>query len=331
VRIVAGGFVPGCIADPTQPGLIYARTDIGSVYRWNQSNRQWIPLTDFQSPANYNLNGPESVALDPTDPTRLYIAAGMYNCAGCPFGILISTDQGASFTTATVPFLMASNNDGRTAGERLAVNPFSPNELFMGTRYNGLFKSEGHAQTWAKVTSFPISVSSDGFGVQWVVFDPANSATIYAGVYTSSTIYKSIDDGATWAALPGQPLSWPFSVSSGAHAPVPMRAVVNPDGNLWRDGVFSCECQSACGERQLQRIRLRHSSGQLLGEREHLAAARQQRTATLGGRRRHLDESVERVVGQFRSSRSGGQQHAQFGDLPIRNDVAIRADGDLPV
>jgi hypothetical protein len=233
VRIVAGGFVPGFIAHPTQPGFIYARTDIGSVYRWNQPNRQWIPLTDFQSPANYNLNGPESVALDPTDPLRLYIAAGMYNCAGCPFGILISTDQGATFTTAAVPFLMASNNDGRTAGERLAVNPFSPNELFMGTRYNGLFKSEDHAQTWAKVTSFPISVSSDGFGIQWVVFDPANSGTIYAGVYTSSTIYKSTDDGATWAELPGQPLSWPFSVSSGTHAPVPMRAVVNPDGNLY--------------------------------------------------------------------------------------------------
>jgi len=85
VRIVAGGFVPGFIAHPTQPGLIYLRTDIGSAYRWNQHDGHWIPLTDFQTPANYNLNGPESIALDPTDATRVYIAAGMY--AGGPTAI----------------------------------------------------------------------------------------------------------------------------------------------------------------------------------------------------------------------------------------------------
>jgi oligoxyloglucan reducing-end-specific cellobiohydrolase len=231
VRIVAGGYVPGFVAHPTEPGLIYARTDIGSVYRWNAHIGQWIPLTDFQAPANYNLNGPESVALDPTDPNRLYIAAGMYT--GGPTAVLVSTDQGATFTTVNVPFRMASNSDGRSAGERLAVNPFGPSELLMGTRYNGLWKSEDYAQTWTQASSFPVSASSDGFGVQWVVFDPLNSGTIYAGVYTTSTVYKSADDGVTWTALAGQPLSWPFSVSSGTHAPVPMRAVVNPDGNLY--------------------------------------------------------------------------------------------------
>ncbi|HEX3744256.1 MAG TPA: hypothetical protein VHW09_10015 [Bryobacteraceae bacterium] len=233
VSIVAGGFVPGFVAHPTQPGLIYARTDIGSAYRWSAHRGEWIPLTDFQSPANYNLNGPESIALDPTDPQRVYIAAGMYNCGGCPAAMLISTDQGATFTTVSVPFLMASNNDGRSAGERLAVNPFSPAELMMGTRYNGLFKSEDHAQTWSKVSSFPVSVSNDGFGIQWVLFDSANSGTIYAGVYTTSTIYKSSNDGATWSALPGQPLAWPFSVTGTTHAPVPMRAVLNRDGDLY--------------------------------------------------------------------------------------------------
>ena len=48
VTIVAGGYVPGLIAHPTEPGLIYARTDIGSVYRWNPQNDRWIPLHRFQ-------------------------------------------------------------------------------------------------------------------------------------------------------------------------------------------------------------------------------------------------------------------------------------------
>ena len=233
VRIVAGGYIPSFVAHPTEPGLIYAKTDMGSVYRWNPAIRQWIPLTDFQPASNYNLNGPESIALDPTDPNRLYIAAGMYQCGGCTNAILVSTDRGATFNTYTVPFSMGSNNDGRSAGERLAVNPFRPSELMMGTRSNGLWKSQDYAQTWTRVSSFPIMQTSDGFGVQWVLFDRSTNGTIYAGVYTTSTIYKSTDDGATWTALPGMPLAWGFTVSGSTHAPAPERAVLNPDGNLY--------------------------------------------------------------------------------------------------
>ena len=62
VKIVAGGYIPGLVAHPTQAGLIYARTDIGSVYRWDGGAGRWLPLTDFHSAADYNLNGPESIA-----------------------------------------------------------------------------------------------------------------------------------------------------------------------------------------------------------------------------------------------------------------------------
>ncbi|HVO98224.1 MAG TPA: hypothetical protein VMT15_09170 [Bryobacteraceae bacterium] len=231
VRIVAGGYVPGFVAHPTQPGLIYLRTDIGGVYRWN--NGTWLPLLDYWSGNFYQLTGPESIALDPTDPNRLYIAAGMYTCGGCSFAILASTDQGATFTTYQTPFQMGSNNDGRAAGERLAVNPFHPNELFMGTRKQGLWKSSNNAQSWSQVTSFPVQSSSDGFGVQWVVFDPKHSGTIYVGSYTNAGVYLSTDGGATWTRIPGQPLSWPFIVPFITNPPEPNRAVLNPDGNLY--------------------------------------------------------------------------------------------------
>ncbi|HKX26384.1 MAG TPA: carbohydrate-binding protein [Blastocatellia bacterium] len=230
-KIVAGGYIPGLIAHPTEPGLIYARTDIGSVYQWDRYSDRWVPLTDFNAPDNYNLNGPESIALDPNDPDRLYIAAGMYTSG--PFAFLVSTDRGATFSVYPAPFAMAANNDGRAAGERLAVNPFRPNQLLMGTRSSGLWVSEDHAQTWNRVATFPVQSSTDGFGVQWVVFDPKKAGTVYAGSYTNAMVYASADHGATWAPLPGQPIAWPFNVASGTRPPAPGRAVVNPDGALY--------------------------------------------------------------------------------------------------
>jgi oligoxyloglucan reducing-end-specific cellobiohydrolase len=232
VTIVAGGYVPGLVAHPSAPGIIYARTDIGSVYRWNSGNEAWTPLTDFHSPQQYNLNGPESVALDPHDPDRLYIAAGMYAYAGC-CAFLVSTDRGATFATHNASFEMCSNCNGRAAGERLAVNPFKSGELFMGTRYNGLWVSEDHAETWKQVATFPIAASSDGYGIQWVLFDPKIPGTVYAGAYTTATVYVSSNDGVSWQALPGQPLAWPFPVNAGTNLPAPERAVINPDGNLY--------------------------------------------------------------------------------------------------
>ena len=229
VTIIAGGYVPGLVAHPTAPGVIYARTDIGSVYKWNEWDRTWTPLTDFHSPNQYNLNGPESIALDPNDPNRLYIAAGMYEYSNC-CAFLVSEDRGATFQTYNAPFEMCSNCDGRAAGERLAVNPFKPNELFMGTRLNGLWASEDRAQTWTQVASFPITSDTDNYGVQWVLFDPRHPGTVYVGAYTTSTVYVSTDDGSTWTALPG--VTWPANVPA-SRAPSPERALLNRDGNLY--------------------------------------------------------------------------------------------------
>src|SRR5580765_4869067 len=90
-----GGFIPGIIFNPTQQNLIYARTDIGGAYRWDQASQRWIPLMDWVGFNDWNTLGVESIATDPIDPTRFYVAAGTYtnSFTTANGAILRSTDQ----------------------------------------------------------------------------------------------------------------------------------------------------------------------------------------------------------------------------------------------
>jgi hypothetical protein len=150
VVMKGGGFIDGLVFNTTQPGLAYCRTDVGSAYKWDNQKQVWIPLTDWVADAN--LMGAESVATDPIDPQRVYIAAGMHQSD--PAAILRSMDQGKTFQSIPVPFRMGGNENGRGVGERLAIDPNDNNILYFGSRVAGLWTSKDAALTWSKVDSF---------------------------------------------------------------------------------------------------------------------------------------------------------------------------------
>jgi hypothetical protein len=75
---------------------VYARTDVGGAYRSDPANRRWMALTDWAGRNEENLTGIESIAADPVDPNRVYIAAGQYITAGNG-QILSSVDMGRTW------------------------------------------------------------------------------------------------------------------------------------------------------------------------------------------------------------------------------------------
>ena len=164
-----GGFVDGIVFHPTAKDLMYARTDVGGAYRWDAASQQWIPLNDWLSPAQNNYTGVESIGLDPADPNRVYLAAGTYSRS--PAAILRSDDQGKTFEISVAPFHMGGNEDGRSNGERLAVDPNDGTILFFGSRREGLWKSSDRGVTWKAVESFPNTTA-----VQAPPVAPANPA-----------------------------------------------------------------------------------------------------------------------------------------------------------
>jgi photosystem II stability/assembly factor-like uncharacterized protein len=231
VRIVDGGTMTGLYMHPAQQGLMYTRANVGGAYLRDAAHTSWLPLTDWLNglSPDWSLMYIESIAVDPTDVNRLYLAGGGYLEPGFPNGaIMISDDLGNTFQTVDLPFQMGANdNYGQQGGERLAVNPFNPAQLFLGTHLQGLWVSNDHGASWSQSATFPVTSTPDLVGVAFVRFDPAHSGVAYAGVYDKG-IYSTADGGATWKLVPNQPTTLP-----DGEALQPIRSALGPDGVLY--------------------------------------------------------------------------------------------------
>lgn len=241
VKFGGGGYVTGLVFHPTTANLLYARTDIGGAYRWNQGASSWTPITDGLGfgAAEARYHGIESIAVDPNNDQLVYMAAGMYTTEGNG-RLYLSSNRGDQWTYVGLPFPLGGNNPGRAIGERLMVDPNKPSTLFYGTRTAGLWKSIDSGLTWAQVTSLSSAKltqdqvnalgMNSAMGVETVIYDTGTKGsgsatqTIYAPIAPdyvitaglASNLYKSIDGGTSWT-----PVTTPIS---GYHIPHMVRA-----------------------------------------------------------------------------------------------------------
>ena len=216
VKVGGGGYIPDIIFSPAERDLVYLRSDMGGMYRWDAKTFAWLPLQDDNPDPNYR--GIESLAPDPVDPNVVYAAVGTYH--GDHSAILCSANRGDSWETIPVTFRMGGNEEGRDLGERLAVDPNDTNILYFGSRFDGLQKSTDSGRTWAKVDSFPYkglglpgNHEPTHAGLSFVIFDSSSgtkgapSRTIFVGVADKDVhhLYRSDDAGQTWTQIQGEP------------------------------------------------------------------------------------------------------------------------------
>jgi xyloglucan-specific exo-beta-1,4-glucanase len=231
VKMNGMGFVTGLEIHPTTPNLVYIRTDVGGIFRWYETDKSWIPLSDRFSTLEKGQSV-ESLALDAQQPKLVYFAADG--------NIYKSTDRGKPLKPWQIVPLRDSNNERvymngngvwRGMGERLAVDPNNSNVVYFGSREQGLFRSNDGGTSWNNSfrppqDAFEPRSKSDrkniGIGIVFIAFDPSSksntdrSQVIYLGV-AGSGIYRSQNAGATWenisSALPNDSYPARFAMS----------------------------------------------------------------------------------------------------------------------
>lgn len=218
VRFGGGGMITGIVCHPMEEDLVYIRTDVGGIYRYDKVCGEWIPLNDALTGNEKNLMGIAGIAVDPQNTDVVYAAAGTY-WYWKEYGtdVLKSSDRGKTWKkTGLNAVFEANNGKGRRWGECIAVDPNNSDVIYCGTRFKGLAASDDGAETWyyIKEVKSGITVPDENAyqGVRVVTFDKESGVTDgrTSVVYAASDgigVYKSENGGRTWRLIEGSPLS----------------------------------------------------------------------------------------------------------------------------
>lgn len=221
-----GGWVTGLVTHPE--GAVYARTDVGGAYRWDDERSSWEQMLTAEAvpdpvATDYSV---EALAVAPSDPEVVYLAVGG-DVEAAEGSVLRSEDGGRSWRRSAERFTVDGNAEWRQGGARLAVDPEDPDVVWLGTRTEGLWTSEDGGQQWRQVSDLPAAVASsdsDPAGVTFVLpgggEDGASSRGLWAGV-EGVGVARSEDGGESWDVVHDTPGS------------IPRDAEVASDGHLY--------------------------------------------------------------------------------------------------
>jgi len=221
----AGRVSAGAI-DP-DPNTYYIGTPGGGVWKTTDAGQVWTPIFDAEHVASIG-----AIAVSPSNPKIIYVGTGEQTWGN---GIYKSADAGATWTNVGL-------RDTRLVGEVL-VDPGNPDVVLVAaigdlrnqapaaemSRFNtterGVFKSTDGGRTWTKTLfkedaggSASMVWALDNPKIVYATLAPAPAAGGRGAPSTGSgqapagvAIYKSTDQGSTWAPIGGKGLPVSFS------------------------------------------------------------------------------------------------------------------------
>jgi uncharacterized repeat protein (TIGR01451 family) len=166
----------------SQDGHAAFMAAVGGYYRSQDSGVSWhLIKSDFQ-------NAPVDVAIDPSDPTRIYVVAQNVPC------LYVSTDGGATLAAnAALPSTV-------TQAHQIAVSKDAAT-LYLSND-GRMFYSPDRGQTWLERAALSADPTTS---ILKLMIDPTDAKTLYAAVATASTgnegIFATHDGAVTWQQL----------------------------------------------------------------------------------------------------------------------------------
>jgi multidrug efflux pump subunit AcrA (membrane-fusion protein)/photosystem II stability/assembly factor-like uncharacterized protein len=112
----------------------------------------------------------------------------------------------------------------------IAADPAKSGTVYVGTDYQGLWKTTDGGHTWAKTNTGTNGKELDSGGLWLVVIDPLDDQIIYtAPGYGVGGLWKSVDGGVNWTPLfpPNSPV-----VQAIGTAPTPTNLSIDPANHL---------------------------------------------------------------------------------------------------
>lgn len=200
--IPGGGYVTGFAFHKKQKNILYCRTDIGGVYRFDYELQTWKSLIDHVTTDNLDETFPIAIALDDENPDRLYIACGVWEKGKGT--LAYSDDRGEHFTYSQIPVPVHGNLNGRGTGMRLVVSHKDPDTLYFASQQNGILISHDKGATWSvqdvcgeKYLTF-VFVGPDD---KCIVVGTAGVTTRKSDRERGHSLYVSYDGGAHFTEL----------------------------------------------------------------------------------------------------------------------------------
>lgn len=201
LSVPGGGFVTGFLFHPARRDILYCRTDIGGIYRFEFGNRRWKYLGGRFTEYDHHLTQPLSLAADEHRPDKLYAICGdsRKGFSGGKASLLISDDRGDSFIEKAVPFCCNGNSPARSCAERLA---YKNGRLFFGSQGEGLWCSDNEGDSWEKLSLCEENIVFVYFPHNTgIMIVSCTGETSSEGSNRGHTLYVSYDFGASFEKL----------------------------------------------------------------------------------------------------------------------------------
>ncbi len=207
-----GGRVEAVSGIPGNARVFYMGAVAGGVWKTENAGLTWTPISD-----KAHLEEIGAIAVAPSDPNVIYAGTGegdLRSDISYGDGMWKSTDGGKTWQHIGL--------DDTQHIARILVDPRNPDlvlvaaigHAFGPNAERGVFRSTDGGKTWTKVL-----YKDDKTGAVDLAFDPKNPRVVDAALYQElrtpwsftsggpgSGIYKSNDEGRTWAELTGHGL-----------------------------------------------------------------------------------------------------------------------------